>query len=149
MRDSEQISIVKKFIEAVNEHDVDKMAALMDMDFLFIDSQGEEFKGIEDKCRIWNEYFRYIPDYKITVEEMVESENSIVILGTAEGTYCPGKEILDENRWKIPAAWKAVVAGSKLAYWQVFADNSGVLRIVKRYPGKGFRRQHSIYPRSE
>lgn len=144
MKDTPQIAIVKKFIEAINDHDVDKMALVMAKDFIFIDSQGEEFKGIEDKCKIWNEYFRFMPDYKITVDEFFQKEDSIVILGTAEGIYCPGEEILAENKWKIPAAWKAIVSKSKLSYWQVFADNSGVLRIIKRYPGKGFKRPHSI-----
>jgi len=37
-----------------------------------------------------------------------------------------------ENRWEIPAAWKAIVAGDKIKLWQVIADNSIVGEIMRK-----------------
>lgn len=38
------------------------------------------------------------------------------------------------SKWRIPAAWRAVVAGDRIAEWQIYADNEPVREILGRKP---------------
>ena len=145
MNDTKELEIITNFVDAINKHDIDEMVTLLAKEFIYIDSSGEQFEGIEENCKNWNEYFRYIPDYSLDVDDYFQKEDLIVLVGSASGTYCPGSEYLEENSWKVPKAWKAIVKDSKLVYWQIFADNSKLMRIIKRYPGKGLDRPMSIF----
>jgi hypothetical protein len=41
-----------------------------------------------------------------------------------------GGNLPAENKWRIPAAWLAVVNNGKIQRWQVFADNKPVYDIL-------------------
>jgi ketosteroid isomerase-like protein len=111
--------ILLEFINAINEHDPDKIYELMTEDHVFIDSQSFEYKGRQTMKEGWKGYFEMFPDYKIDVKEILNNTNHWYMFGFASGTYL-GKE--PENFWRIPAAWKAVITGDKIKHWQVYAD---------------------------
>lgn len=124
--------VADKFIEAINNHDVEALCGLMTDDHTFIDSGGDVYKGVENMRRSWDSYFKMFPDYKIDAPEFVISGDNIILLGKASGT-CPVDGTLKPgNHWEIPAAWKAVVAGDKIKHWQVFADNSPIMEIMAK-----------------
>jgi len=122
--------IANQFIEAINDHDVDSLCGLMTEDHTFIDSGGDVYKGIENMRRAWSDYFKMFPDYTIDAPEFVVSGDTIVLLGKASGTCSVDGTMKAENRWEIPAAWKAVVADDKVKLWQVFADNAPIMEIM-------------------
>jgi ketosteroid isomerase-like protein len=124
--------IANKFIEAINQHDVDAVFDLMSEDHTFVDSGGDVYKGNEQMRQGWADYFRMFPDYKIEAPEFVVSSDTIVLLGKASGTYTTDGKLRPENRWEIPAAWKAVIVDEKIKLWQVFADNTPVMEIIKK-----------------
>jgi ketosteroid isomerase-like protein len=124
--------IANKFIEAINRHDVDAIGELMSEDHTFVDSGGDVYKGNEQMRQGWADYFRMFPDYKIEAPEFVVSSDTIVLLGKASGTYTTDGKLRPENRWEIPAAWKAVIVDEKIKLWQVFADNTPVMEIIKK-----------------
>ena len=64
----------------------------------------------------WSGYFSWFPDYKIHFDEVIGNGNTVYAFGSAEGTSAQNK------KWKVPAAWKAVVETGRVRYWQVFAD---------------------------
>jgi len=78
----------------------------------------------------WEGYFSMVPDYTITIDESFADGSVVVMLGAAEGTYSCGGLLKPENRWKTPAAWRAVVRGSSIAEWRVYADNEPIRRIM-------------------
>ena len=54
--------------------------------------------------------------------------DTMLLAGEAGGT-------IDGEAWRIPAAWKVVIRGGRVAEWQVFADNKPVYEILgKRRP---------------
>ncbi len=106
---------------AINAHSVDKICSLMTSDHIFIDSQGNTLAGAESMQSAWAGYFQLFPDYAIEITEVFAAEDGIGAFGFAAGTYkgVSGKE---ENHWRLPAAWKAVIVRGKIRLWQVYAD---------------------------
>ena len=124
--------IANKFIEAINNHDVEALCGLMTEDHTFIDSGGDVYNGIEKMRRAWGDYFKMFPDYMIDAPEFVVSGGTVILLGKASGTCSVDGNLKKENHWEIPAAWKTIVADDKIKLWQVFADNAPVMEIMVR-----------------
>lgn len=80
----------------------------------------------------WEGYFRMVPDYTITVDETFVQGSVVVMLGAAQGTYSSGGQLKQENKWRTPAAWRAVVRESLIAEWRVYADNEPIRQIMAR-----------------
>ena len=68
------VGIIEKFNEALNQHDVPAVMALMTDDCLFDNTypapDGERFEGQEAVGRFWEEFFRSSPDANFQSEEM-------------------------------------------------------------------------------
>ncbi len=124
--------IANKFIEAINRHDVKAISELMSEDCVYIDSDGTTYDDLEQMKQGWADYFKMFPDYKIKAPEFVVSGDTIILLGTASGTYTTDGKLRPENHWEIPAAWKAMVADEKIKLWQWIADNSIVAKIIEK-----------------
>jgi ketosteroid isomerase-like protein len=135
MRDPEPKQILLSFIKRINDHDAEGVAALMTDDHVFIDSLGRAMRGRIEMRRAWESYFWLFPDYRIVSEEIFESSGVFAILGRASGTYCAGGEMLAENRWEIPAAWRAVIRVDRVAEWRVFADNYQTVKLIENSTG--------------
>lgn len=124
--------VIHQFIRAINEHDLGAIFELMTEDHRFIDSGGQVCEGREEMKQRWLRYLRMVPDYKIHISAVFDSENSAVLIGKASGTYTADGELKPENRWEIPAAWRAVVSGDKLKEWQVYADNEPMREVMRK-----------------
>lgn len=127
---------VRRFIDCINHHQVDALCGLMAEDHVFIDALGNAAKGRETLRRGWTEYFRMFPDYQMDPGEMTSVGSIIGIFGTARGTYAPDGILRAENRWEIPAAWKAVVHEGLVSEWRVYCNIEMVLKIVEKTKGK-------------
>jgi ketosteroid isomerase-like protein len=125
--------LVLKFVDAINHADVGAISDLRSDDHLFIDSDGTEIRGRESMREAWNGYFSMMPDYKIQVQEIFSRRQAVVLIGTATGTYSSDGKLDPSDRWKVPAAWRAVVRGDRIAVWQVFVNPEPILRIMRRY----------------
>jgi uncharacterized protein (TIGR02246 family) len=123
---------VLQFIEAINTQDVELLVELMTPDHVFVDSSGREVRGRDKLREPWQEYFRSIPDYQVTVDETVASGSTVVVLGLASGTCEIDGNMTPENRWQIPSAWRARVKGGRISEWQVYADQAPVREILGR-----------------
>lgn len=114
-----QQTLAVGFVDAVNSHDIDAVAALLSDDHVFIDARGNRTQGRDTVCEGWAVYFSWFPDYTIELTDVLESGNVVALFGFASGTYRD-----TGRRWEIPAAWKAVVDGDTLREWQVYADTA-------------------------
>ena len=123
------------FVDRINRHDVGGLVALMTEHHRFVDGLGQEVRGREKMEKGWCGYFAWFPDYSIKVDDALSSGDVVALFGTAQGTYSVDGNLLAENHWEIPAAWKAVVRDGKLSEWRVYADNEPVWKVlgVKRY----------------
>jgi ketosteroid isomerase-like protein len=115
METSSYQKTITDFAAAINSHDLEKIAALMDEGHTFIDAHGIEMRGKEIIRDGWGNYFHLFPDYYIGIEEIVTEGDLALAYGFAgAGT--------GEKAWKIPAAWRAIVRDGKIKLWQVYAD---------------------------
>ncbi|MGA3045973.1 MAG: nuclear transport factor 2 family protein [Terracidiphilus sp.] len=126
------ISVAHAFVRAINRHQVDDLAALMTEEHCFIGSVGNTVRGRQKIQGGWAAYFLMVPDYSIAVEETYSDGPAVVMLGNAEGTYAPDGKLSPENRWKTPAAFRALVEHGKVAEWRVYADNEPIRERMKK-----------------
>jgi ketosteroid isomerase-like protein len=125
-------SVARGFVRAINLQDVDALAALMTEGHRFVDSLGYTAEGREKMQAAWAAYFLMVPDYTITVEETYCDGPVVVMLGVAQGTYAPDGQLKAENRWKTPAAFRALIEDGKVAEWRVYADNDPIRRRMAK-----------------
>jgi ketosteroid isomerase-like protein len=125
---------VHEFINAINQQHIDKMVSLMTPDHTFVDSLGKVIPSRRAMRDAWLGFFEIVPDYTVTVNETFADAERVVVLGTASGTFSKDGEIQAQNRWSVPAAWRAVVAGGRIDRWNAFVDNEPLRRIM-RYCG--------------
>jgi ketosteroid isomerase-like protein len=123
-------SVALAFVDAINSRNLGAMMHLMTDDHLFLDSLGARIRGRNEMRTAWIAYSVMIPDYRITVEETLASGNTVALFGKASGTFSADGKLHPGNHWEIPAAWRVVVAGGRIAEWQVYADNEPVRAIM-------------------
>jgi ketosteroid isomerase-like protein len=132
MTSANAIAIVLKFEQFINTQKPEAVCSLLTQDSVFIDSLGNRVQGVERLRAAWEGYFKMVPDYTISHEEVFASGNTIAMFGMAQRTFTHDTQIRKENFWKTPAAWRAVVQDEKIALWQVFADNEPIRTIMRR-----------------
>jgi len=130
MPDTDTVRTALKFVNEINRHDIESLVALLSDDHLFVDGLGQELRGKEKLRETWRAYFRDFPDYHLAVKEWFQNGRVVGMFGTASGTWAVGSDLTVQNRWKIPAAWRAVVRDHQVVQWQVFADPEPVWKIM-------------------
>ena len=128
--ESNEITIVRDFIAAINQGDVSQLSSLMTEDHIFVDSQGTTDSGRENMMKGWKEYFSMFPDYKVEIQNILQHGNLVAAFGFASGTYNGRRGLVQENRIEMPAAWKAIVENKKIKLWQVYADWTNGYKII-------------------
>lgn len=126
--------ITLRFVNEINRHDVTALSTLVSADFRFVDGLGHEVRGKERMREAWAAYFTRFPDYRIQVRDHLTLGPVVALFGTASGTYATGQELRPQNRWSIPAAWRAVVRDGLVTEWQVYADNEPVRKLTEPHP---------------
>ena len=121
-----------QFMDRINGRDADRLAELMTDDHVFVDSLGHSVKGREQMRTGWKGYFAFCPDYWVSHESILESENLVAVFGSAGGTIAAGGTLPLENKWRTPAAWMAVIENGLVKEWRVYADNKPVYDIVAK-----------------
>ena len=128
------VETVGDFLDRINRHDVGRLAELMTEDHTFIDSLGHAVSGREEMRAAWSAYFDFCPDYSVAAERILADGNVVAAFGSAGGTIAAGGKLAPENRWRIPAAWLAIVKDGRVREWRVYCENKPVYEIVNRLP---------------
>jgi ketosteroid isomerase-like protein len=123
-----------KFVNEVNRHDIEGLLAMLSDDHLFVDALGQEVRGRERLRETWRTYFDMFPDFHLAVKEWFQNGRVVAMFGTASGTLAVGPDLPAENRWRVPAAWRAMVRDQQITHWQVFADNEPVRKLRATRP---------------
>ena len=118
-------AIVRAFVARINAHDSSGLLALCAPDHVFIDSLGTRLSGAPQLEQAWDKYFSFFPDYRIEVDTIVSAGPVVLMSGRASATFSGSG-----TSWRIPAAWRAVIANEHVAEWQVYADNKLVYEIL-------------------
>jgi ketosteroid isomerase-like protein len=123
--------VFQNFVNAINEHNVNKIFSLMTDDHKFIDSQGNVVLGKEQMKYGWIGYFQLFPDYKIEIKEIFLNGDTIAAFGFACATF-QGLSDKKENYWHLPVALKAIIKNEKIQLWQVYADSKIPFDIINK-----------------
>src|SRR5580698_5291912 len=115
--------ILKRWLAAINGHDVPGLTALMAANFVFVDSLANRVVGAAHMENGWRGYFAMCPDYWIRADHAMAEGETMLVAGEAGGT-------INGESWRTPAAWKAVIRDGSVVEWQVFADNKPVYEIL-------------------
>ncbi len=126
------VDVVLRFLDAINRHDADQLAALMTADHVFIDSLSHAVRGRDNMRLGWRGYFAFCPDYWVAHDEIFPSGNLVAVFGAAGGTIAADGKLPPQNQWRASAAWLAVVDEGLLRQWRVYADNKPVYDILAR-----------------
>jgi ketosteroid isomerase-like protein len=129
------VEIALRFLELIGHHDADKLAELMTEDHVFVDSLGHVVRGREEMRQAWRGYYTFCPNYWVTHEQIFEHGSLVAIFGAAGGTISENGKLPPRNEWRTPAAWFAVVEGSLIKEWRVYADNKPVYDIAAKSRG--------------
>ena len=132
MSSDNAIETVLKFEQLINSRSADAVCSLLMQDSIFIDSLGNPVEGLARLRSAWEGYFKMVPDYTISHDEIFASGDTVAMFGTAQGTFSKEGQIKKENSWKTPAAWRAVIKNGKIAVWQVYADNEPIREIMRK-----------------
>ena len=125
--------VVRDFVVAINSHSTEKISALMTEGHLFTDAQNYRIIGKERVTSGWKGYLEWFPDYKIEVEKIISDKDTFAVFGFAQGTFHNLKQDSTRANWRLPASWKVIVQGNKIALWQVYADTKIPFEIIERY----------------
>jgi hypothetical protein len=128
----------KQFVAAINEHDVERLAALVTSDHRFIDSLGAVIQGRDSTREGWKFYFAMVPDYHLEVSgcfSAAADKDETMLVGTASGSYWSNGIKQPNSEWSTPAALRAVVRDGQIAEWQVYADNEPIREQMRGVSG--------------
>jgi ketosteroid isomerase-like protein len=117
--------IFKRWLAAINSHDLSALASLMAEDHVFVDPLGNRVQGARSMEAGWRGYFAMCPDYWVRGDHVIAAGDVVLATGEAGGT-------IDGEAWRTPAAWKAIIRDGRVAEWHVFADNKPVYEILGR-----------------
>ncbi len=93
--------VVAKFVEQINRQNAESLSRLMTEDHRFIDALGVIVQGKEKVRQAWTGYFRIVPDYHISIDEVFARHGVVVALGKASGTFSRTGELMEGNRWQV------------------------------------------------
>src|SRR5262249_44002558 len=128
---NEAVSIVLNFEKKINEHDVAGIVAAFASDGRFVDSLGNVIDM--DKMRAaWTAYFRMVPDYRVSHEEIFANDGAVALFGKAEGTYTADGNVSKENFWSTYASWLAKLESGRIKEWRVYCDNEPIREVMRR-----------------
>jgi len=126
------VDVARAFVVAINSRSPERLAGLMTEDHVFVDSDGTEHSGRQVMTAQWREYFDLVPDYRITVSEVAAAGMTVLLAGRAEGTFLQDGLLRAGNHWRVPAAWKAVIKGGRVAVWQLYVNPEPMTSVLQR-----------------
>jgi len=126
------VETVLRFLNCINQRDVDKLVELMTEDHVFIDSLGQSVRGREKMRAAWSGYYAFCPDYWVSHDEVLSKGSVVAVFGAAGGTIAANGKLPPENQWRAWVAWRAKVEKGLVKEWRVYADNKPVYDILAK-----------------
>lgn len=130
MRDQYSLDVALAFVAKINSHDVNGVVEWMTADHVFVDALGSTLRGADQMRQAWKGYFSLFADYSIEVTDQFNRNNLVAMFGKARGTLAINGNLLRQNFWEIPAAWRANVQQGRVAEWRVYCDNEPARKIM-------------------
>jgi ketosteroid isomerase-like protein len=117
----QRVAVAIAFNEAINDHDLNALVALMTDDHCFIDSADQIIQGREAVREAWRDFFATFPDYRNIFNLLLERGDRVMIAGHSTSSI---------PALRGPALWTAVVRGNAIAEWRVYSDDDDTRRAL-------------------
>jgi ketosteroid isomerase-like protein len=109
--------IALKFVECINNQDIEGLVSLMTEGFTMIAYEGKLETGRELMKEGFQGYFTDFPEYKIHISKVARSGDDIAIIGKTTGSH-----ISPEIDAKETVIWTAKVEDNLVSEWRIFSD---------------------------
>lgn len=119
MSDFSPRSIVLRFIDVVNQGDLEGIASFMSEEVVFTDILGRVY---QEKDFMEN-YLSAFPDYKIHVHHTLQGGNGVAIFGKTSGSHVPPE--IEEQGWLV---WTAEIKGGLISEWRIYSNEAYAMR---------------------
>lgn len=126
-----QMRYVTHFIDILNHHQVDSLAAILHQDAEFVDTQNRYLTGNKRIAQGWGKYWEIFPDYHLEVENIWIQSDSIAIFAMAKATYKNKQSESNENQWEIPIALQLYFTNGKMMHWKMYGDTKIIYEIIR------------------
>jgi ketosteroid isomerase-like protein len=86
--------ILRRWLAAINGHDVPGLLALMATNFVFVDSLANRVVGAEHLEKGWRHYFALCPDYWVRGDHAMAEGDTMLLAGEGraeQSTASPGE----------------------------------------------------------
>jgi hypothetical protein len=103
---------VLKFIEAVNQGDLDGIAMFVSEEVVFTDILGRVY---QEKDFMEN-YVAAFPDYKIHVHHALQGGDGVALVGKTSGSHVPPE--IEEQEWLV---WTVEIEDGLITEWRIYA----------------------------
>jgi ketosteroid isomerase-like protein len=113
MSGSSPASIVRTFVEYVNEGDLAGIASLLAERVKFTDIQGRVYREKEFMA----DYLSNFPDYQILVHHILQGGQGAAIVGRTAGSHVPPE--IEEREILV---WTAEVRDGLITEWRIYSD---------------------------
>jgi ketosteroid isomerase-like protein len=113
MSGSSPASIVRTFVEYVNEGDFEGIASLLSERVKFTDIRGRVYREKDFMA----DYVRNFPDYKILVHHILQGGQGAAIVGKTAGSHVPPGIERQET-----LVWTAEVRDGLITEWRIYSD---------------------------
>lgn len=114
MDDFSPSSIVLRFVECVNEGDLEGIALLISEGVKFTDIRGRVYR----EKGFMAGYLAEFPNYKIHVHHALQGGNGVAIIGKTTGSHVP-----PEIEEKETLVWTAEIQDGLISEWRIYSDS--------------------------
>jgi len=105
-------TIIQRFVEHVNQGNIEGVNSLVSPDIVFTDIAGRVYREQE----FMENYMREFPNYKIHVDHLFQGGDGVAIVGHTTGSHVPAdieeKEVL---------VWTAEVTDGLISEWRIYS----------------------------
>ncbi|MBZ0201257.1 MAG: nuclear transport factor 2 family protein [Ignavibacteriaceae bacterium] len=129
---SENAKTALKFVEAINSHSVKLISTLLTEKHKFIDGLGKSINGKEIATEAWSKYLKVFPEYFIRIDEVIEKDNIVLLIGQAKGKLSESAAKTKSRQFKVHAVWQAKVKNNLVAEWRIYGDNKPVYELLAK-----------------
>ncbi len=105
---------VLKFVEAINQHDVEAIVNLLGEGHRALGPDAAEQAGVANARDRWKRTFSVYPDYTILVRSITSKEDRVLLAGSLNGS--------DSAVASVPAAWEARIENRLITEWRTFSN---------------------------
>jgi ketosteroid isomerase-like protein len=121
--EADNIAAALRFVDLINNKDLDRVAEMMPPDHRFQLADGLTLDGKASSVAAWQGFFARYPDLNLVIDEVAAADSQRVLL--------VGRTESAQPEMNTTAVWSVYVRAGQVAIWQVFPDSPEVRSTLR------------------